>query len=216
MTCFVVHHHEALFYFYSMLMTWSYWEWSCCYYLFETVSLEWVWDERSLPLGIEVAYSSQSYLLSQQKYISDILKRATLRDLLLIHPLCLLPWSWTWSFASTMVILYHSPDGNENLELLSFCYSADISHVVHILSKVVSATSTHYATLLRVLRYLRGTMTRSLLFPSDSPFTLRAYSNGGWANDLNTRRSTAGFCVFFVVRLLFFALHASSYCYPVY
>ena len=42
-------------------------------------------------LGIEVAYSSQNYLLSQQKYISDILKRATLRDLLLIHPLYLLP-----------------------------------------------------------------------------------------------------------------------------
>ena len=69
--------------------------------------------------------------------------------------------------------------------------------MVHILSQFVSATSTHYATLLRVLRYLRGTMTRSLLFPSDSPFTLRAYSNAGWANDLNTRRSTAGFCVFF-------------------
>ena len=29
-------------------------------------------------LGIEVAYSSRGYLLSQQKYISDILARATL------------------------------------------------------------------------------------------------------------------------------------------
>src|SRR3954466_416200 len=31
-------------------------------------------------LGIEVAYSSRGYLLSQQKYISDILARATLQD----------------------------------------------------------------------------------------------------------------------------------------
>src|SRR4051812_33098674 len=31
-------------------------------------------------LGIEVAYSSHGYLLSQQKYISDLLARATLSD----------------------------------------------------------------------------------------------------------------------------------------
>ena len=31
-------------------------------------------------LGIEVAYSSYSYLLSQQKYIADLLERATLSD----------------------------------------------------------------------------------------------------------------------------------------
>src|SRR3954469_6595882 len=31
-------------------------------------------------LGIKVTYSSSGYLLSQQKYISDILARATLQD----------------------------------------------------------------------------------------------------------------------------------------
>jgi hypothetical protein len=37
----------------------------------------------------------------------------------------------------------------------------DIAHVVHILSRFVSApTSVHYAHLLRVLRYLRGTASQ--------------------------------------------------------
>jgi hypothetical protein len=37
----------------------------------------------------------------------------------------------------------------------------DIAHVVHILSRFVSApTSVHYTHLLRVLRYLRGTASQ--------------------------------------------------------
>ena len=39
-------------------------------------------------------------------------------------------------------------------------------------------------------------MTCSLLFPSDSPLTLRAYSDSSWPYDPDTRRSTMGFCIF--------------------
>jgi hypothetical protein len=54
----------------------------------------------------------------------------------------------------------------------------DIAHVVHILSQFVSTpTSVHYDYLLQVLRYLRGTSSRCLLYASDSPLQLRAYSN---------------------------------------
>ena len=46
---------------------------------------------------------------------------------------------------------------------------ADISYVVHILSQFVSApTQLHYSHLLRVLHYLRGTVTRRLFFPRSS------------------------------------------------
>src|SRR5438270_11794239 len=49
-------------------------------------------------LGIEVVYSSSGYLLSQQKYISVILARATHHDYTVSDPLpATLPWSFTSS-----------------------------------------------------------------------------------------------------------------------
>jgi hypothetical protein len=54
----------------------------------------------------------------------------------------------------------------------------DISHAVHILSQFVSApTQLNYAHLLRVLRYLRGTVSRCLFFPHCSSLQLQAYSD---------------------------------------
>ena len=60
----------------------------------------------------------------------------------------------------------------------------DISHVVHILSQFFSApTQLHYTHLLRVLRYLRGTISRRLFFPRSSPLHLQAYSDATWVSD---------------------------------
>ena len=54
----------------------------------------------------------------------------------------------------------------------------DISHAVHILSQFVGApTSVHYAHLLRVLHYLRGTLSRSLFYSRQSFLQLQAYSD---------------------------------------
>ncbi|XP_039131866.1 uncharacterized mitochondrial protein AtMg00810-like [Dioscorea cayenensis subsp. rotundata] len=52
----------------------------------------------------------------------------------------------------------------------------DIAYAVRVLSQFVSVPrSTHYVALLRVLRYLRGTISRSLLFSAISFLELRAY-----------------------------------------
>src|SRR3954465_4271134 len=73
----------------------------------------------------------------------------------------------------------------------------DISQTVQVLSQFMHApTSIHYAALLRVLRYLRNTISRSLLHSSDSLLTLRAYSDASWADDPDTRHSTTGYCIF--------------------
>lgn len=45
----------------------------------------------------------------------------------------------------------------------------DIAYVVHILSQFMARpTRLHYSHLLRVLRYLRGTISRCLFFPSST------------------------------------------------
>ncbi|GFP81204.1 retrovirus-related pol polyprotein from transposon tnt 1-94 [Phtheirospermum japonicum] len=48
---------------------------------------------------------------------------------------------------------------------------------------VTSPTSVHWATVLRILPYLRGTQFQSLLFSSSSSLELRAYSDADWAGD---------------------------------
>jgi hypothetical protein len=76
----------------------------------------------------------------------------------------------------------------------------DISYPVHILSQFVSApTSVHYSHLLRVLRYLRGTISHRLFFPRSSSLQLQAYSDATWASDPSDHRSLSAYCVFLVV-----------------
>jgi hypothetical protein len=51
-----------------------------------------------------------------------------------------------------------------------------ISYSVHILSQFIStSTQIHYNHLLRVLRYLRGTISHHLFFPRSSSLQLQAY-----------------------------------------
>src|SRR5438105_14934707 len=74
----------------------------------------------------------------------------------------------------------------------------DISYVVHILSQFMSApTSIHYSHLLRVLRYLRGTIDRRLFFSSSSSLQLRAYSDATWGTDPSDFKSISAYCVSF-------------------
>ena len=71
----------------------------------------------------------------------------------------------------------------------------DISYAVHQVSQYLSAPrSTHYAAVLRILRYLKGTFFHGLFYSAQSPLVLRAFSNADWAGDPTDRRSTTGYC----------------------
>ncbi|KAJ9543849.1 hypothetical protein OSB04_023556 [Centaurea solstitialis] len=56
--------------------------------------------------------------------------------------------------------------------------------------------SDHYAAVLRILRYLKGTMFHGLYFSSTSSLTLRGFSDADWDSDMTDRCSTTGFCFF--------------------
>uniref|UniRef100_A0A2N9GND3 Integrase catalytic domain-containing protein n=1 Tax=Fagus sylvatica TaxID=28930 RepID=A0A2N9GND3_FAGSY len=71
----------------------------------------------------------------------------------------------------------------------------DISYAVHIVSQFMAAPrSLHYAVVLRILRYLKGTLFHGLHFSSQSSLTLQAYFDADWAGDPTDRRSTTGYC----------------------
>ncbi|GFY95362.1 hypothetical protein Acr_10g0007470 [Actinidia rufa] len=146
---------------------------------------------------VHVSSGSTGYSLTQTKYASDLLTRAGLSD-------C--------KTASTPL------DANARLNSLdgdllsdatlyrqlvgSLIYLTvtrpDIAHAVHLLvSQFMSAPrSTHYAAVLRILRYVKGTLFHGLHFSSQSSLQLYAYSDADWAGDPTDRRSTTGFCFF--------------------
>nr|CAN78876.1 hypothetical protein VITISV_033245 [Vitis vinifera] len=71
----------------------------------------------------------------------------------------------------------------------------NISYAVHQVSQYLSAPrSTHYAAVLRILRYLKGTIFHGLFYSAQSPLVLRAFSDADWAGDPTDRRSTTGYC----------------------
>ena len=63
------------------------------------------------------------------------------------------------------------------------------------MSQYLSAPrSTHYAAVLRILRYLKGILFHGLFYSAQSPLILRVFSNVDWAGDPTDPRSTTGYC----------------------
>uniref|UniRef100_A0A0A9CEM1 Reverse transcriptase Ty1/copia-type domain-containing protein n=1 Tax=Arundo donax TaxID=35708 RepID=A0A0A9CEM1_ARUDO len=119
-------------------------------------------------LGIEVTSTFDGYYLSQQKYIQDILDRSGLTD----HRIAETPMELNLQLRVTDGEPLEDPTRYRHL-VGSLVYLGitrpDISYAVHILSQFVcSPTQLHYSHLLRLLRYLRGTISRCLFFPRSS------------------------------------------------
>ena len=71
----------------------------------------------------------------------------------------------------------------------------DISYAVHQVSQYLSVLrSTHYAAVLCILRYLKGTLFHGLFYSTQSPLVLRVFFDADWVGDPTNRRSTTGYC----------------------
>jgi hypothetical protein len=109
-------------------------------------------------LGLEISSDSDGYYLSQAKYASDLLACAGLTDSKTVStPLepnaRLTPLDGTPLSDAT---LYRQLVGS--LVYLTVT-RPDIAYAVHLVSQFLSAPrSTHYAAVLRILRYIKGTM----------------------------------------------------------
>uniref|UniRef100_A0A2N9FVG4 CCHC-type domain-containing protein n=1 Tax=Fagus sylvatica TaxID=28930 RepID=A0A2N9FVG4_FAGSY len=147
-------------------------------------------------LGLEVFSDSISYYLSQAKYASDLLSRAGLTDTKVVStPLemnaRLTPLDGTPLSDAT---LYRQLVGS--LVYLTVT-RPDIAHAVHLVSQFLSALHfTHYAAVIHILRYIKGTMFHGLHFSAHSTLDLCAYSDADWAGDPTDHHSTTGFCFF--------------------
>lgn len=149
-------------------------------------------------LGLEVLSSSDGLFLSQAKYASNLVSRAGLTDCKIEHT----PLEPNVRFTPQNGNLLNDATFYRHL-VGSLIYLTvtrpDISYVVHLVSQfMTSPRTTHYAAVLRIIRYIKGTLFYGLHYSTTSPLILRAYPDADWAGDPSDRRSTTGFCIFLV------------------
>ena len=145
-------------------------------------------------LGLEISSSTDGYYLTQSKYTSDLISRASI----------------TYSRIVDTPIKYNCRLNSHDGKSLSYATlykqfvrsliyltvtRPNISYAIHVVIQFMATPrSPHYAVVLRILRYLKDTVFDCLHFPSHSSLTLQAYSDAYWAGDPTDRRSTTEYC----------------------
>ncbi|XP_068659151.1 secreted RxLR effector protein 161-like, partial [Aristolochia californica] len=71
----------------------------------------------------------------------------------------------------------------------------DISYAVSVVSQFMHKPQiTHWQSLERILRYLKGAPGRGLLYKKHGHFNIEGFSDADWAGSPDDRKSTSGYC----------------------
>ncbi|XP_043704477.1 uncharacterized mitochondrial protein AtMg00810-like [Telopea speciosissima] len=151
-------------------------------------------------LGIEATPHGNGLLLSQNRYIQDLLTRAGMTD---CKPI-LTPMSTTSTDSGGALMTdptkYRSIVGALQYVTLT---RPDVSFAVNRVCQFMhSPTEDHWTQVKRILRYLKGTSTLGLFLEKSHNPTLQAFSDADWAGNSSDRRSTGGFAIFLGPNLL--------------
>ncbi|XP_038885828.1 uncharacterized mitochondrial protein AtMg00810-like [Benincasa hispida] len=73
----------------------------------------------------------------------------------------------------------------------------DISYTVSIASQFMQASYEEHMTIVEhILRYLKGTPGKGLMFMKSDKRCVEAYTDSNWAGSVVDRKSTSGYCTF--------------------
>ncbi|KAD7117271.1 hypothetical protein E3N88_04539 [Mikania micrantha] len=158
-------------------------------------------------LGIEAISTTKGLMLSQRKYMLELLNRAGLSHAKLVPT----PITTTANLALGDSSLFENPVKYRQIvgDLQYITLSRpDITFAVNKVCQFMhSPTDNHWSAVKRILRYLQGTSDFSLLLQhhfdsvvhaySDAAFPfLNAFSDADWAGCPDDRRSTGGFAIY--------------------
>ncbi|WMV09995.1 hypothetical protein MTR67_003380 [Solanum verrucosum] len=147
-------------------------------------------------LGIEVSPTSYGIILSQGRYIRDLLRRTNMVDAK--------PISSPTEPGSRLILfgdplpdahLYRSVVGALQYVTIT---RPEISYAVNRVCQFMqSPTIAHWSAVKCILRYLKGSIHNGLLLRPMSDFCLMAFSDAGWISDLDDSHSQHGFAIFY-------------------
>ncbi|KAL6311416.1 hypothetical protein AAG906_035499 [Vitis piasezkii] len=125
-------------------------------------------------LGIEVARSRQGIFLSQRKYILDLLAEV---GLLGCKPVDI-PIRYQWLVGKLIYLSHTQPD---------------IAYVVSVVSQFMHCPSEdHMDAVMRILRYLKSSPGKGLMFSKNGHLNVVGYTDADWAGNITDRKSTSG------------------------
>ncbi|XP_019054887.1 PREDICTED: uncharacterized protein LOC109115373 [Nelumbo nucifera] len=147
-------------------------------------------------LGIEVARSREGIFLSQRKYTLDLLFE--------VGQLECKP-------ADTPIVQNHKlgeypnqvPINKERYQRLvgKLIYLShtrlDIAYVVSVVSQFMHCPSEdHMNAVMRILRYLKSSPGKGLMFSKNNHLKIEGYTDADWARNISDRKSTSGYFTF--------------------
>ncbi|GJT60148.1 putative ribonuclease H-like domain-containing protein [Tanacetum coccineum] len=129
-------------------------------------------------LGLQVKQKEDGIFISQDKYVTEILKKN---------------FGYTrWSIQSMIGSLMYLTSSRPDI-MFAVCACARYQ---------VNPKVSHLHAVKRIFRYLKGQPKLGLWYPKDSPFDLVAYTDSDYAGASLDRKSTTGGCQFLRSRLI--------------
>ncbi|XP_050897679.1 uncharacterized mitochondrial protein AtMg00810-like [Lathyrus oleraceus] len=146
-------------------------------------------------LGIEVAQSIDGLMISQRKYAMDILEETSLLNAK--------PTNTPMDPGDKLLSNQGEPlsDSGRYIGLVGklnyFTVSRpDISFAVSVVSQFLnSPCQEHMDAVIRILRYIKRTLGKGLVYENKGHTQIIGYSDADWAGSPIDRRSTSGYCV---------------------
>ncbi|KAL2228363.1 UNVERIFIED_CONTAM: Retrovirus-related Pol polyprotein from transposon RE1, partial [Sesamum indicum] len=147
-------------------------------------------------LGLEIGRSNEGMIVTQSKYVRDIIADAGLTQCKATNTP--LPTGLQVKAASGQQLSNPEPYRRLLGRLLYLGFTKpDICHATQQLSQFMqSPCQDHWEAALHLIKYLKGTLHRALHFNSNNSFTLEAYCDADWATCKGTRKSLTGYCIF--------------------
>lgn len=145
-------------------------------------------------LGIEVAQSQKGVVLSQRKYVLDLL---TETGMLGSKPLDSHMEQGVKLVADGGEILNNPERYRRLVDKLNYLTVTrpDIAFHVSVVSQFLSSPRTsHWDAVIRILRYLKKAPRKGILYQNHGHNKVEAFSDADWAGSPDDRRSTTGYC----------------------
>lgn len=148
-------------------------------------------------LGVELIPTSVGMLLSQHKFIRDILERFEMEG---AKPA---PTPLSQSASLTLHDGSSSTDATQYRKIIGALQylnltRPDLSFAINKLSQFMhKPTTLHLQHLKRLLRYLKATINFGIMLRKPTSFSLLAYTDADWGGNHDDRTSTSAYLIFF-------------------